>query len=103
MRWYLNPMNIARTARDIKSVASGGGPKSVRLNGIGSPRGVILPRVPISLEIVGRDGSRTSFEPELPIGLPLGYGYRLARSLHVPIISDIDPESMRAEVRVPGR
>ena len=103
MRWYLNPMNLARAAGDIKSVASGGGPKSVRLTGIGNPRGVILPRVPVSLEVVGRNGSKTSFTPELPIGLVAGYGYRIARLLHVPIIRDLDPGSMHAEVRVPGR
>ena len=103
MRWYLNPMTLARAAGDVRSVASGGGPRSVRLVGIGNPRGVILPRVPVSLEVVGRNGSKTSFTPELPIGLVAGYGYRIARLLHVPIIRDLDPESMHAEVRVPGR
>ena len=103
MRWYLNPMNLVRAAEDAKSVASGGGPKSVRLTGIGNPRGVILPRVPISLEVVGRNGSKTNFTPELPIGLVAGYGYRVARLFHVPIIRDLDLEALHAEVRVPGR
>lgn len=103
MRWYLNPVSLARTAGDVKSVVSGGGPRSVRLTGIGDPRGIFLPRVPVSLVVMGRDGSRTPFEPELPVGLPLGYGYRIARWLHLPLIRDLDPQSMHAEVRIPGR
>ena len=103
MRWYLNPMNLARAAGDVRQIISGGGPRSVRLTGIGNPRGIILPRIPFSLEIVGRDGSRTTLVPELPVGLPLGYGYRVARWLHVPLISDLDPQAIHAEFRVPGR
>jgi len=103
MPWYLNPLTIVGAARDARSVLAGGGPKSVRLTGIGNPRGVIVPRVPVSLEVVGRDGSRTTFEPEIPVGLPLGYGYRLARWLHLPLISDLDPQAMRTEIRIPGR
>lgn len=96
-------MSLARAAGDVKKVVSGGGPKSVRLTEIGDPRGVALPRVPVSLEVVGRDGSRTSFTPELPVGLVAGYGYRIARLLRVPIIRDLDPAAMHAEVRIPGR
>ena len=103
MRWYLNPFALARAAGDVKSVASGGGPKSVRLTGIGNPRGVILPRVPVSLEVVGSDGSKTSFTPELPIGLVAGYGYRIARLLPVPVLKDADPGSIQGEFRIPGR
>jgi hypothetical protein len=102
MRWYLNPVNLARTGGNIKRILSGGGPRSVRLTGIGDPRGIILPRVPISLEIVGRDGSRTAFEPELPVGLPAGYGFRIARWLQLPVIRDFDFRSARAEFRIPG-
>ena len=103
MRWYLNPVKLARTAGDVKQVVSGGGPRSLRLIGIGYPRGIILPRVPVSLEIVGRDGSRTAFEPELPVGLLAGYGFRIARWLHLPLIRDLDPQSTHVEVRIPGR
>ena len=103
MRWYLNPLNLARRAGDVKRVVSGGGPTSLRLTGIGYPRGIFLPRVPVSLEIVSRDGSRTAFEPELPVGLLAGYGFRVARLLHLPLIRDLDPQSTHAEVRIPGR
>ena len=103
MRWYLNPIKLAGAAGKLKSSVAGGGPTSVRITGVGQPRGVILPRVPISLEIVGRDGHRTAFEPELPVGLYLGYGYRLARWLHLPLISDIDPKTVSGEFRIPGR
>jgi len=57
----------------------------------------------VSLEIVGRDGSRTAFEPELPVGLLAGYGFRIARWLHLPLIRDLDPQSTHVEVRIPGR
>jgi hypothetical protein len=103
MRWYLNPVNLVHTASDIKRVVSGGGPRSIRLTGVANPRGIFLPRVPVSLEVVGRDGSRTTFEPELPVGLPFGYGFRIARWLHLPLIRDLDPQAMQAEVRIPGR
>jgi hypothetical protein len=55
------------------------------------------------MEVVGRDGSRTSFEPELPVGLPFGYGFRIARWLDLPLICDLDLQAMQAEVRIPGR
>lgn len=103
VRWYLNPVKLTRAVGEVKNVASGGGPKSIRLAAIGNPRGTIFPRVPINLEVVGRDGSITSFTPELPVGLLAGYGYRIARLLRVPIIRDLDPEAMRGEVRIPGR
>ena len=101
--WYLNPLKILGTARDARSVASGGGPKSVRLTRVGNPRGLIIPRVPIALEVVGKDGSQTGFELELPVGLVAGYGYRVARLLGLPLIRDLKPEKLRAEVRIPGR
>ena len=43
------------------------------------------------------------FEPELPVGLMAGYGFRIARLLHLPLIRDLDPQSTHAEVRIPGR
>src|SRR5689334_16404192 len=103
MRWYLNPMKLAQGAGKLKSLSSGGGPKSIRLKGIGQPHGVFLPRVPVSLEIVGRNGAITAFEPELPIGLYLGFGYRLGRLFRLPVIKDADPGVISGEFRIPGR
>ena len=52
MRWYLNPIKLAQGAGKLKSAATGGGPKSVRLKGVGQPHGIFLPRVPVRLEVV---------------------------------------------------
>ena len=103
MRWYLNPITLAQGAGKLKSAATGGGPKSVRLKGVGQPHGIFLPRVPVRLEVVGRNGHKTAFEPELPIGLYLGLGYRLGRLLHLPLIKDADPGAISGEFRIPGR
>ena len=104
MRWYLNPMKLAQGAGKLKSLSSGGGPKSIRLKGIGQPHGIFLPRVPVSLEIVGRNGHATTFEPELPIGLYLGYGYRLGRLLPPAGHQATSTRARsRGEFRIPGR
>ena len=103
VRWYLNPLSIRRGFRDVRRIASGGGPRSVRLDGIGDPRGVIIPRVPIRLEVIARDGSIARLEPEVPIGLLAGYTYRVGSWLDLPIIGSLDPARLKTEVRIPGR
>ncbi|MFN8112811.1 MAG: hypothetical protein U0R51_06385 [Solirubrobacterales bacterium] len=103
MRWYLNPVRLAHGAGKLKSLATGGGPKSVRVKGIGHPHGIFVPRVRVSLEVVGSNGGTTAFEPEFPIGLYLGFGYRLGRLFHLPLIKDADPGAISGEFRIPGR
>ena len=100
MRWWLNPFNLYRRFCDIRRVASGGGPAALRLKGIGHPQGWIFPASTVSLEVVGKDGGTTPFEPQFPVPFPIAWSYRLARLLGVPLISDLKPEWFAAEVDV---
>ena len=95
MPWYLNPIKLAHAARDARSALSGGGPKAVRVTGVGRPEGLILPSATVSLEVVRRDGTVARFAPEIPVPWPYAWTYRLARLLGVPVVSDLDPERVR--------
>ena len=103
MAWYRNPLDVVHGIRDARRVLRGGGPTRVKLDGIGDPRGLIIPRVPIRLEVIAKNGTKTTFEPELPIGLLAGYTYRLAGWLHLPVIGSLDPSRLKTELRIPGR
>jgi hypothetical protein len=98
----LNPFRIRNVVRRIRESTSGGGPAAVRLTGISHPKGWIVPRARVSLEVVARDGTVTRFEPDVPIPFPYAWAYRIARRLHVPLISGLDPERFEAEVPIPG-
>ena len=102
MRWYLNPLTLFKAGRGLAQLRSGGGPASVRLGGIGRPTGWIVPAMPVALEIVTRDGGVIALAPELPLPFGIGWGYRIAKRLGVPFISDLDPSKIKAEVAVPG-
>ena len=99
----LNPFRIRKVVRQIREASGGGGPKSVRLVEISHPEGWILPTARVSLDVVARDGTVTRFEPNFPIPFPYAWAYRIARRLHVPIVSEVNPERLRAEVPIPGR
>ena len=101
MRWYLNPFAIHRAARDVKSVASGGGPKELHLKGVSHPKGWIFPYAEVTLDVVGKDGQTTTFTPAFPVAFPLAWTYRLARILRVPLIRDVDPGKVSAGFSLP--
>jgi hypothetical protein len=103
MRWWMNPFALHRTAKSIKSAASGGGPAAIRLCKVEHPKGWILPSAEVSLEVVGKDGRVTPIDTALPVPFAFAWGYRLARVLKVPFIRDLKPEHVSTEVRVPGR
>lgn len=103
MKWWLNPKRWWQTVRESRRVAKGGGPKLVRLKGIGHPKGWILPAAPVRLEIETRDGTIVNLEPAVPVPFPYAWSYRLARYLGVPLVSDIDPEKIAVQLRMPGR
>ena len=98
----LNPFRIRDAVRGIRE-ASGGGPKAIRLAGISYPEGWIVPTARVCLEVVGRDGSLTRFEPNVPIPFPHAWAYRIAHRLRVPLVSSIQPEGFEVEVPIPGR
>jgi len=101
MPWYLNPFAIRRAAKDVRSVASGGGPEELHVKGISKPKGWLFPHAVVTLDVLGKDGNTTTFQPEVPVVFPLAWCYRLARVLGVPLIKDIDPEQLTLRARLP--
>ena len=99
----LNPFRIRDAARRVRQVASGGGPKAVRLSGVGQPEGLIVPTARVTLEVIGRDGKTTRFEPDVPVPFPYAWAYRIARRLGVPLVSSLDPAKLKGEIQIPGR
>jgi hypothetical protein len=100
---YLNPFRIRDAVRRIREVSGGGGPAAVRLAGISHPRGWFIPTSRVTLEVIARDGTVTSFAPAVPVPFPYAWAYRIARRLHVPLVSSFDPERFEANVPIPGR
>jgi len=97
---YLNPFKIRSAVRDIRRASSGGGPKVLRLTHVGEPRG-IFPVAEVEFEVEAMDGSVNSFATGVPVPWPVGWAYRIARKLGIPVISDIDHDEITARVPVP--
>jgi hypothetical protein len=103
VRYWLNPFRIRDGVRNLRKIHAGGGPKLVRLAGIGQPDGWFLPASEIRLEVEAVDGSKVELRPVVPVPFPYAWAYRVARRFGVPIVSTIDPEKVRLAVPVPGR
>ncbi|HSJ18447.1 MAG TPA: hypothetical protein VK920_10165 [Solirubrobacterales bacterium] len=101
MPWYLNPFQLTRAVRGARGALSGGGPKAVRVTGIGAPHGLVLPTSTIYLEVDRKDGTVARFAPEVPVPWPYAWSYRLARHLGVPLVSDFDPERVSFGLPLP--
>ena len=100
---YLNPFLIRRAVRQIRNVMGGGGPKLVRIVGVGHPQGVIIPTTTVTIEVESKTGRKERFEPAFPVPWPYAWSYRIARKLGVPLISDVDPRELGFEIPVPRR
>ena len=98
MRALSIPLSLARSAGRIKDVATGGRPKGVRLVEVGHPEGLIFQSSRVVVDVIGGDGRVTRFEPELPVPFPYAWGYRLARRLGVPLVSDVEPSDLGFQV-----
>jgi hypothetical protein len=70
--------------------------------GVDRPTGLILASSRLKLEIEARNGTKTRWEPEIPVPLPYAWAYRLARWFHVPVISSHDPENLAFSVAFPN-
>jgi hypothetical protein len=99
--WYLNPFQLTRAARAARSALSGGGPRAVRVTGVGAPEGLILPTSTVSLEVHRKNGTVARFTPEVPVPWPYAWGYRLGRWLGLPVVSDVEPQRVRFGFPVP--
>ncbi len=95
---YLNPCLIRDVARQIRRASGGGGPKRLRLVSVGHPRGVLIPTSRIVLELEVRDGTKTRFEPEVPVPWPYAWSWRLAHRLGVPLVRSVEPEKVSFSV-----
>jgi hypothetical protein len=71
---YLNPFRI----RDAIRL---GRPHRVRLVDVDGPRGLLIPRAQLTIEVEGRGGRTERFRPELPIPFFYGWGLRAVRPL----------------------
>lgn len=101
MRWWLDPRNFVGGIRDVRKILRGGGPRYVRLAGIGQPKGLLIPSAEVRVEIQAKDGSTVELQPRVPIPFPYAWAYRLARRIGVPLISDLDPDRIRFGLAIP--
>jgi hypothetical protein len=101
MRW-VNPLSVRDAVKEIRKITSGGGPQLLRLVRVGEPEGLIVPTVPVRLEVKAKNGRVARFEPHVPVPFPYAWAYRIARHLGVPLVSDLDPRKVKFELRVPG-
>ena len=93
------PQAIAKAHR----LTSDGGPARVRVHGLGQPSGWIVPSSRLKLEIEARNGTRTHWEPEIPVPFPYAWAYRLSRWLRVPVIASHKPEDLKFSVPLLAR
>jgi hypothetical protein len=100
---YLNPFFIRDAVRDIRRVFGTGGPKLVRVVGVGEPEGWFVPTATIEIEVEGRNGRKERFCPVVPVPWPYAWAWRIARRLGVPLVRDVKPEKLRFQLPVPGR
>jgi len=101
MRWWLNPLHLRDGIRGIRRILRGGGPKSVRIAGVGEPEGLIVPASEVRVEVEAHDGTRVQLDPRVPIPFLYAWAYKLARRLDVPLVAAFDPDRIRFSVPLP--
>lgn len=99
----LGAIDVSRHFNDVRRIANGGGPRAVSLLRIGEPRGLILQRSEVLVEVEARNGAKVRLDPDVPLPFMLGWAVRLARLLNAPLVSAVDPESFSFSVRLPNR
>jgi hypothetical protein len=96
----LKVVNLRQLA-GLRDIATGGGPKIISLVRVGEPRGLLVPRSELTVEIEARNGTKVQLDPTVPMPFVLGWTVRLARTLNAPLVSAVDPESLSFSVRLP--
>jgi hypothetical protein len=99
--WLPTPSQLQDTARTIRKINDGGGPRRLRLVRVGRPKGRLLPSSETTVEVETASGKVVRFSSEFPVPFFYAWGYRLARRLGLPLASTIDPEDLSFEVPVP--
>jgi hypothetical protein len=99
--WLPTPSQLQDTAKAIRKINHGGGPRRLRLVRVGRPKGRLLPSSETTVEVETASGKVVRFSSEFPVPFFYAWGYRLARRLGLPLASTIDPEDLSFEVPVP--
>lgn len=103
MRKFLSPKRIRLALAGLKGVHAGGGPKRIKLVNVTEPRGLIVPTSQLTFEVEALDGTVNKIETAVPMPFLYGWGYRLGKALHVPLLSRFDARKVRFDVKVPRR
>jgi hypothetical protein len=87
---------------DARAFASGD-VQQARIVEVGDPKGWINTRSDVVLELEAEDGSRRSFDHDIPVPFFVAWGYRLSKRFKVPLISQANlTELMGIELRREG-
>jgi hypothetical protein len=73
------------------------------VQGLSQPSGWIIPSSRLKFEVETSNGTRTRWEPQIPVPFPYAWAYRLSRWLGVPIVSSHDPEDLAFSVPLLNR
>jgi hypothetical protein len=77
--------------------------QQARIVEVGDPRGWFLPKSSVVLELEAEDGTRRSFDHDIPVPLFVAWGYRLSKRFKVPLISEANlTDLMGLELRREG-
>lgn len=102
MRRFLSPKRIRLALQGLKSVRAGGGPSRIKLVNVSDPKGLI-PTSELTFEVEAQDGSVNRIQTAVPLPPLYTWGYRIARKLHLPLVSSLDPTKVHFDVKVPRR
>jgi hypothetical protein len=77
--------------------------QQARIIEVGDPKGWINTRSNVVLELEAEDGTRRSFDSDIPVPFFIAWGYRLSKRFKVPLISQANlTELMGIELRREG-
>ena len=87
---------------DARAFASGDVQKA-RIVEVGDPRGWFNPQSNVVLELEAEDGTKRSFDHDIPVPFFVAWGYRLSKRFKLPLISEANlTELMGVELRREG-
>ncbi|MFN2612392.1 MAG: hypothetical protein ABR536_03360 [Solirubrobacterales bacterium] len=103
MRRFLSPKRIRLALQGLKGVRAGGGPRRIKLVNVTEPKGLIVPTSELTFEVEAKDGTANRIKAPVPMPFFYGWGYRIGRALHLPVLSRFDPKKVRFDIKVPRR
>jgi hypothetical protein len=95
--------HAARDAVNDARAFVSGDVQQARILEVNDPKGWFNPKSNVVLELEAEDGTRRSFDSDIPVPFFIAWGYRLSRRLKVPLISRANlTELMGIELRREG-